>query len=122
VLRPFRDRGVDRVERARDVFDELRPRAEDEEDRAPAELREPDALRELEVARPREAVFVLLAPFLELDLERLLVLRRRLVLAFACAIYSSVSAKSEPGLRSGYPQGPSWVIWAYPTKPAGNSG
>jgi hypothetical protein len=116
VLRPFRERLVDRARAVRD------------EDRVPDEPREPevlrafvrvpDELRELEVLRALvlrafEAVFfrVLPAPFP--DLERLEVLRRRLVLVLACAIYSSVSKLSTPGFHSG-------AIWGYPPTATGN--
>jgi len=88
VLCPFRDveRLLDErpVDRDRELPDDDRPR--DEDDRARVELlepelREPDALRELDAF-----VLLPLEPFRELLLERLGVLRRRLVLVFACAI------------------------------------
>jgi hypothetical protein len=84
-LRPLCDRVV---ERARELFDEDdRPRFEEE--RALDEPREPDRLPELDVFRAFDAFVLLepLEPFLdELLLEPLDELRRRLVLAFACAI------------------------------------
>jgi hypothetical protein len=91
LLWPFRDALrllCDRVvERARELFDEDdRPRAEE---RALDEPREPDRLPELDVFRAFDPFVLLepLEPFLEeLLLEPLDGLRRRLVLAFACAI------------------------------------
>jgi hypothetical protein len=99
VLRPLRDREVDPD---RDVLDdEDRPR--DEGDRPPLEARELEVFRELDAFCALDAVFVLLllpAPFLEVLLERLDVLRRRLVLAFACAI--SFFLRLGPLLKSGF--------------------
>jgi hypothetical protein len=97
VLCPFRD--VERllaerpVDRARELPDDDRPR--DEDDRARVvelrelELREPDAFFEPDDLRELDAFVVLplFAPFREVLLERLEVLPRRLVLAFACAIF-----------------------------------
>jgi hypothetical protein len=81
----LRERAADR---ARVVFDEALPRDDDEEDRARGVLRELEVFREFDVLRAFDGFFVLLLlePFLDVDLERLDVLRRRLVLAFACAI------------------------------------
>jgi hypothetical protein len=77
--------------------DDDRPR--DEVERAPDELRELEAFREFDALRAPEDAFVLLplllAPFLEVVFEPLDELRRRLVLAFACAIFSS-SVESSP--------------------------
>jgi hypothetical protein len=104
------------VDRARAVFDdELRPRDEADRERDDdEELREPDVLPELAVFRALEPVFVLplLEPFREVDLERLDLPGRRLVLVVAGAIYSSISLS-----RASFPG-----IWAYPRKPAGNDG
>jgi hypothetical protein len=98
LLWPFRDperllpeRDVDR---ARVLFDDdERPPDEEERERAVVELREPELFREFDALRPLDAAFVLLPlppePFLDVLLEPLDVLRRRLVLAFACAICSS---------------------------------
>jgi hypothetical protein len=98
LLWPFRDperllpeRDVDL---ARVLFDDdERPRDEEERERAVVELRELELFREFDALRPLDAAFVLLPlppePFLDVLLERLDVLRRRLVLAFACAICSS---------------------------------
>jgi hypothetical protein len=84
---PLRERAVDR---ARVLFDDDdRPRDEDERERAADEPRELELFREFDVLRPLDALFVLLVlpePFLDVLLERPDVLRRRLVLAFACAI------------------------------------
>jgi hypothetical protein len=73
------------VERARELPDD--DRLPDEDDRARVELRdvelfEPDALRELDAF-----VLLPLVPFREVLLEPPDVLRRRVVLAFACAIF-----------------------------------
>jgi hypothetical protein len=110
------------VDRAR-VFlvDDDRPRDEEERERAVDELREPEVFRELDVLRPLDAVFVLPlvlpVPFLDVLLERPEVLRRRLVLAFACAIFcSSVRFLSTP---TDHPI-PFRVLPAYPRTLTGN--
>jgi hypothetical protein len=118
-LRPLREA----VDRAR-VFlvDDDRPRDEEERERAVDELREPEVFRELDALRPLDAVFVLPlvlpVPFLDVLLERPEVLRRRLVLAFACAIFcSSVRFLSTP---TDHPKIPFRVIPAYPRTHTGN--
>jgi hypothetical protein len=126
VLWPFRDPVLPvrerAVGRARVLFDDdERPRDEEERERAVDELRELELFREFDVLRPFDAVFVLLpllpAPFPALLLERPVVLRRRLVLAFACAIFSSsvrfLSNRSRIPFR---------VIPAYPRTLTGNGG
>jgi hypothetical protein len=103
---PLRERAVDR---ARVLFgDDDRPRDEDERERAADEPRELELFREFDDLRPLDALFVLLVlpePFLDVLLERPDVLRRRLVLVFACAILvflRSFPLQPTPDFLSGF--------------------
>lgn len=100
------------------LFDVDRPRDEEERERAVDEPRELEVLPEFDALRPLDAVFVLLllppVPFRAVLLELPDVLRRRLVLAFACAISSFLRFESSPTRI------PFRVFSTYPHKLTGN--
>lgn len=106
---PFFERAADRP---RELLDEV-VRRPDEVDRALDELREAERPREFDALRGPERAFValplLLDPFPAVLRDRFDVVRRRLVLAFACAICPSFGwvlsgARRPIRVLSGYPR------------------